>query len=1207
MLLEASAGTGKTYALERMVARLVARNENPLKIDEILVVTFTNRAAREMKERIRSLLSLRAREADRDPMERERCREAVSGFDRAAIYTIHGFCQMVLSSWPFESSSPFRQELVPGGVMESAELRSWIAGLKKEALDRDLFRIAYREAGSLESLIAGISKSMADDNIPPGAVVLPTLEESAAFDAFVETSALPGSPLALAAEALFSRSWSDETVKELIKTATGSKRGKTAGSLEKIRLHMAACGNLCDRGEAGIIPLSRAVFGDPAGLKVGGHFLELLRAGIILAGNGESGETASLISALSTLIHEMEPYVEDSSGKLISLVEPYMQCAFQDKAEKAVKDRLENLKNQSGRWGYADLIRRVADKVADGDSPLLKVLRRRFKAGLIDEFQDTDPRQWNLFQTIFGHSGTGHVLALIGDPKQSIYGFRGTGLQAYNSARSAVDEDRVFRLDTNYRSTPRLVDAANRFFSPLFTPDFEAVHSGKTDSPKLIWPDGETAVTLYGTEHKEDAAAAIAGEIRLMLDPMNGAKWQQPDGPERAVSASDIAVLVRSTAEGDLVLESLAQRGIPGVNIRNRSIFTQSPAGVLRGLLDAFENPRKVGQWKSVLLGSFFELPADLLMRFQEEGRLDVFVEKGGEWRKLFLQGRSTEAFDDFFMFSTRVGEWAAEAGSTALGEYLKMPWTQRVLKENGGMRTWQNWRQLSELIQNRQAEGVTDISRIKSWMREQAEIPESEGSSEVQRLESEDPAVKVLTMHSAKGLEFPLVFILGGFRSGSRKGGSGDYRFDREGKLVVDRVCRESNREAHLAYSWEEDKRLWYVAFTRAGVKLWIPLPRGETLTEADSLLDEAFRNENGASTEVSRIPPHELLGKKDTPVFRENLDESIRKLADEMPGLFSTTVFSSVNLPPLEPEPREKPLAAELPSEPPSRRDPATGSYTSLVKSAFGQDSDEDEDRDVDFDSISPSIPADSPETEPLPMAADRGALFGTLVHALLEECDFQKVRDNDEAGWQADSETDELFADLSRRFYPRRWYGSRKEDLKRLVWNTLRSPVPGLGRLCDVEKSQRREELEFLMVIPRGGELSSGDLQTMISRGFLKGFIDLCLNTGGRWWVVDWKSNVPPGRESAGSYDDETLKKMMDHSHYHLQYELYLLSLCRTLSGSRGTPVNWEEEIGGAVYLFVRGTRESDSRGVFTSKPSLERMLTLASVMGLEGVVK
>ncbi|RKX70393.1 MAG: hypothetical protein DRP60_15785, partial [Spirochaetes bacterium] len=936
-----------------------------------------------------------------------------------------------------------------------------------------------------------------------------------------------------------SRAWSDEAVKGLIKTATGSKRGKTAASLEKIRSHMTACGNLLSRGNAGIVPLSQALFGDPAGVGVKGHFLELLTSGIALAGgsgSGGSGETASLISAIDALYQAMTPYVEYNGDSLISLVEPYMQCSFQDIARKAVNDGLENLKNRTGRWGYADLIHRVADKVAETDSPLLKVLRRRFKAGLIDEFQDTDPRQWNLFKTIFGNPETGHILALIGDPKQSIYGFRGTGLQAYNNARSTVAEERVFRLDTNYRSTPRLVEAANRFFAPLFGLNFEAVHSGKTNSDKLIWSGGEIPVSFIRAGDKNQAAESIAGEIRGMLDPKTGAKWQRADGSKKAVSASDFAVLVRSAAEGELVLDYLGQMGVPALNIRNRSVFAQPLAGVLRGLLDAFENPRKVSLWRSVLLGEFFELPADLLVNFQEEGRLDEFVERGGEWQKLFLQGRSTEAFDDFFTFSSRVGDWVAEAGKKSLGEYLKKPWTRRVLPGNEGMRNWQDWRQLCELIQNRQAEGVMEVSRIKIWMREEADAPEMEGSSESQRLETENPAVKVLTMHSAKGLEFPLVFVLGGFGGLTKRGRESDYRFDEAGKLVVDRVCRESNREAHLAYQWEEDKRLWYVAFTRASVKLWMPLPGDGPVSRMDSLLDEAFRRSGDGAAEVNQIPPHETVKPKEAAEFRENLDAAIRALAAEDPQLFSTTEIPEVNLPPLSLENREKPTAANLPDGPTSRRDPVTGSYTSLVKSAPSHDSGEN-DKDVDADTNANNSSALSLPGL-LPMAGDRGALFGTLVHALLEECDFPKVRNNDEDGWQNDEQTEELFASLSRRYYPADWYEYRAADLKKLVWNTLRSPVPGLGRLCDVQPEKMRAELEFHMAVPRKGSLSSGDLKTVISRGFLKGFIDLCLNTNGKWWVVDWKTNVPPGVESAGSYNGETLELMMDHSHYHLQ---------------------------------------------------------------------
>ncbi|MCK5736667.1 MAG: PD-(D/E)XK nuclease family protein, partial [Spirochaetaceae bacterium] len=420
---------------------------------------------------------------------------------------------------------------------------------------------------------------------------------------------------------------------------------------------------------------------------------------------------------------------------------------------------------------------------------------------------------------------------------------------------------------------------------------------------------------------------------------------------------------------------------------------------------------------------------------------------------------------------------------------------------------------------------------------------------------------------------------------------------------------CRESNRQAHLAYQWEENKRLWYVAFTRASVKLWMPLPRGKNVCQAESLLDEMLRNENDSSLKVGKIPPHEILKPKDADDFRTSLNRRIQDLTRENPQLFSAVELNDANLQPLEAQSYPKPEAADLPDKPTAWRDPVTSSYTSLVKST---PSEEEDDRDVDA-GIS-GIPGEETVTEaaaeksePLPMAADRGALFGTLVHALLEECDFSKIRNLDTPGWLADEETDKLFSSLSRRYYPSDWYNSRAGDLKTMVWNTLRAPIPELGRLCDIERGEMRAEIEFNMAVPRKAELFSGSFQAKISSGFLKGFIDLCLKSGGRWWVADWKTNVPPVVESAESYNESTMKEMMDHSHYHLQYELYLLALCRTLSGNRGEAVNWEEEIGGAVYLFVRGTRENDSRGIFVSKPTLERMLTLASAMGLEGVLK
>jgi ATP-dependent exoDNAse (exonuclease V) beta subunit len=172
--------------------------------------------------------------------------------------------------------------------------------------------------------------------------------------------------------------------------------------------------------------------------------------------------------------------------------------------------------------------------------------------------------------------------------------------------------------------------------------------------------------------------------------------------------------------------------------------------------------------------------------------------------------------------------------------------------------------------------------------------------------------------------------------------------------------------------------------------------------------------------------------------------------------------------------------------------------------------------------------------------------------------------------------------------------------------MVRSALRCGIPGIGRLCDVDAENRSAEVEFLMEVPRTAKLPVDGRDAVLSRGFLKGFVDLLIRRGNSWWVLDWKTNLPTDSMSVDAYDAAGCAALMEHHRYELQYELYLLALCRTLSSARGRSVDWEKEIGGAAYLFVRGTREEDSRGVHTGKPEFGRMEALASAMGLEGVI-
>jgi len=1158
--LEASAGTGKTYALERTVSQLIGRYENPLRIEDILVVTFTNRAAKELKERIRIHLTNLSKVGKEE--ERDRYRRAISSFDRAAIYTIHSFCQMVLASWPFETSSPFRQELLIGKEIEELETRAWITGLQKEDSNWDLIRAAYHKSAEIEKLISDLVDGIVSDSIPDWALVKPDREELSNFVDFFKSAEAPGSVLGKAADELFGGDWSIEEISAVLKKGGKNKRAK---SIEKIRNHMKLC-----KGVRNLFSLSKLVFGES-------HFRDLLAVALSSKSTSTNSKPgSSLANALLTFFEQMKPYVERpfEDYKLPnSLVERYMQFAFFDFAMDEIRKRVECTKLSTGQWGYADLIHRVVESVLMPNSPLLPILRSRFSAALIDEFQDTDPRQWKLFKRIFGED-SGHILGLIGDPKQSIYGFRGTGLQAYLEARKVAPRSRIFRLGTNYRSKENLVRAINKFFAPLFESTefgFNSVESGYQGKRVLEWPEAKAAINLLGVKSRRDSALLIANHIRRLLDVETGGFWRRADGSRERVLASDIAVLVRKKSEEEEIFLRLKELGIQTQKLRSTSVFTQKIVRLLDGMLDAFDSPRDASRWRSLLLGGFFSLPPVYLDSFEREGRLDEFVEKGDECRTLFNSGHATKAIEDFLRFSTILGDWICVAGDEKLGAYLAKPWTERILAEPDGERIWQDWRHICELIQRRQSDGMRDISLIREWIGETSTLSYLEENAV--RLESDKPAVWVLTMHKAKGLEFPLVFIHAGYNTKKSQQIWKEYRFVERGKLTIDRLKSRSNRMRHTLFEWEENKRLWYVAFTRAVEKLWSPLVLEGALTEGESLLIQAL----GEEYDSSKIPPHQIIAGKDVEAFRKSLNEHLTLLCKEYPELFSFSIDEPLELSPLESVVTPEPVGLSRPATFFGDRDLVQSSFTSLIGSLTPKG----ENFEVAVDNV--------------PLGSYAGKRFGDLIHKLFELCDFEKAREFEEDEWCENEGVEAFFRNTALNFYDLNWYMEWGLSLKKMVWRSLRAKIPDLGCLCDV--GVRKAEVEFFMAIRNGSRL----------HGFLTGRIDLLICVYGRWWLVDWKTNLPSAKNWEGVYDYKTMRLIMDEHCYHFQYELYLLALCGSISSGLGRAVDWNEEIGGAVYVFARGTEEGNSGGIYFAKPSRERMLTLALAMGAGNLLK
>ncbi len=1217
MLIEASAGTGKTYALERMVARLIGRENQPLSIDNILVVTFTNSAAREMKERIRLILTRRSRETWRSSSERERYRNALTDFGRASILTIHSFCLMVLGTWPFEASAPFRQEMIPGNKLETEEAHTWLASLDASAIAPEILESAYRQAGSSTKLISEIVRELIGDGRPPGSVLLPDSEDIEAFNSFVSDSNNPEGRLSAAADSLFTPAWSSAALKAVFKAAGGAN--KTAASLNKICAHMAAC-----RALKGIPALTDGILGDPAEAGIKSHFHELLHAaaGLNTDAGSLDGESSALLQALKDFLTIIAPYIEirkeGREVKAVNLLDRYMRCIFYGLVRQKLKPRVDRRKDETGIWGYADLIQRVSQAVERPDSPLTRLLRTRYRAALIDEFQDTDPLQWQMFHSLF--SGPGHILALIGDPKQCIYGFRGTGLQGYQAAKSLIPAEKQYRLETNFRSRASLAAVINRLFSPVFRTrcdggrpiGFFPVESGRPAGDRFCYPHAEIPITIIKAASESEYADGIVREIRALLDPETGGQWisDSPIGEtgtrdpslSRRVLASDIAVLVRTVRQEEDFISRLTALEIPTLCYRSRSVFTQPICEAVYGLLRALDAPRNQALWRSVLLDEFFRLPPDLLLRLEQSGCLDHFSEKGMEWKRLFVSGKSFLAFESFFGYSIKLASWAEETGYAGSADHLRHPWTRRVISRSGGERLWQDWRQISELIQKKQSEGLRDIPGIIAWMRRCAQDQNLEKSEFLVRLETESPAVRVLTMHASKGLEFPLVFLHGGFTGKTKHSSRDSYRFDDRGTLVTDRLCRERYFNRHRANNWEEDKRLWYVAFTRAVYKLWAPFLSDEKrVVQMDSFWDIAI-SRTADPPDQFRLPPHESMDRKNAGGFKQQLCSKLDEFAENSDLMHLIDSGTSQPTPLPKPKPaRQGPLClAPLPSCPAGMRDPATESYTSLLLS-LRRDSGYPVEQDKDVDHIIASSDDFLPEADndTNPLGQDGGAIFGQLIHACLEQCDFSLAASDDKRIWFSHQDTEDLFNSLANRFYPPNWYESRSAALKTMVRRALRVSIPSLGRLCDLQPRQFRREIEFQVYLPQGTSLDVDSTEIRIDSGFLKGFIDLLLRKDGRWWVVDWKTNLLP---SGRSYED-----IMKENLYRLQYELYLIGLCRTLSGNLGRPIDWEKEIGGAAYLFLRGLDEQSEDGIWTSKPTRRHILGIAKAMGCFEAIK
>jgi exodeoxyribonuclease V beta subunit len=1135
-VIEASAGTGKTYTIEHLVVDLLIRGQG---IDALLVLTFTERAAGELRARIRQLLvrilnntgpPLLAGESWLiDDRARGRLEQALFSLDTAAIGTIHSFFARVLTEHAFAGRRLFDGSLEDGRTLFGLAF--------KRALRREL----ARERGTAATLLM-LWLTQNSEGIDDFASRLYKLHVSRRdirprFDAEALGREVENNPLFDVdlqaeiddlADALGAASVHHSTVKSL-------RERKLPRLAAAIRQHGRSLATVFDTEAFEAI---RTVAQKAQGKRL------------------PAGRPAELLAAINALAAQLVP----------------LEAAVVQSCLPVVRDALETHKRETGAYDFDEIIAGVAQALKGPEGQrLITGLQARYTHGLIDEFQDTDTQQWTIFQQLFVESPANHHVYLIGDPKQAIYRFRGADVHAYIRARRQILDSGQPRipLQRNYRSTPGLIEACNLFFDqrarePYFDDaDFrydEPVQPGKAVS--AVHADGTPSVPVHvleiepaeeGLKKNElfrGLAREIAREVGALLSGPRRLCVGEP-GRERPVPANEIYVLTVTNRQAEQIVADLRAEGIPASLYKQDGLFQTSEARAVRDLLAAVADPRDREARARAWITPFFSVPLEVLTDLEEIPDDHPLLRRLAQWKAAADGGRLESLFAQILDDSgIVVRELLFQEGERALTNYMHL--FEILLEESQTSGCG-----LAELV-----------ALLDGYINETRLPPREDGN--VQRLETDSASVQVMSIHKSKGLQADVVFLYGGFTAPSA--GIRDEYPDGETPVVdldpSDERAKQADRERG-----EEQQRLYYVALTRARGRLYLPyVPEGHWSRHWKG----GYKRVNDRLAAVLTMPEAAALF-------------TVRKFRDKPPprGLAAAgqTARSPVSWRPGRGELDLPDLTAEMDRLHQRHRAFEVTSYSRMKR-----DWERTEEPIEAEETYLEDVPEADPEALPEGMLPG-GRDTGTLLHTILEKAPL--VQTAASAGLDAwrglatvKRVVDDAFAKSSVAL-------RHRAAVEEIAYRALTTPVrPDEGEaipgFCNCTREAR--ELEFLFPFPEASHPRLADApgdRVEIERGFVKGFIDLVVEHQGRVYAVDWKSDV------LDSYDRAAVAACVQEL-YSVQADLYALALVKALEVKTSTA--YEGRFGGMFYVFLRGLGRDvpDGSGVYFVRPAWRDIL-------------
>lgn len=1077
-LVEASAGTGKTYSIGIMVLRCLL--EQGIPIGKILMVTFTKAAVAELEERVRKFVNdahayafglepflaegqdaisdvvQRSAKADADKTKKALAK-ALSQLDELSVMTIHSFCEKNLKEFAFASGQMFQQDI----IADESEL------------------IAKFAAEYWQNLLCGDDKDLIIDN--PDVNYSDFKTAVGDFLKGIELVATEKKPDVDAAMNHL-QSILDNQIEEL----QTYKNGNNTFKKKEIDISNAS------------------------------ELVEFISNNIKNA----------YVQKIPLLYLDA---VKNVIGEAVK-VPTYIY----KKGLNVIAEKLQKHKVERALLSYDDLISKMYDAVHHRSMgpDFIQNVSNNYWAVFIDEFQDTDEQQYTIFHKIFAKNA--RVTYYIGDPKQSIYSFRSADLDVYDDAKKSVHPDHQFTMGTNFRSEQIYVNSLNHLYHKVEAKDFnreglryKEMQASNTNE-FFVHPADEKRLNYFEGDTKK-----LPRHMALKVKELLNSTSYTING--RAIVASDIGVLVSRGQDANAIKAQLELEGIPSILRDGKSIFESDEALFIQRLLQAIDaaNVKNIG---AALVGSFFGI-------------------KSEEWKH-----RATES--DVLFFKTLQLEFAELGIFPSINKILAhYSFYRHITKLGSGDRMQSNVQQITELLHAQQSQGASDIKDFIQYLqRERSGVFTTSGGEELRekRIESDENAVQISTIHKAKGLQYNIVLALTDFSAKlSTRRNFFSYKIPKtkqklerwrakSGAVIllpeVEKDVYDNAVEWHVAQKHEENLRMIYVMLSRAVYATYLFGKEKDKDKGSFSVFEEAIKSASSdedicSNFEIRKVETSksEILATEVQPEF------GIRDTA-------GITAFNSNYF---------------------------RHSYSSLGSGAYHPVDKGEEVKTEKLSDYDRYIFHDFP----------RGAQAGTFLHEMFEITNFK-----DNNSWK--SSIDRICKKHGASFEKESVNGKLHELIKHTVDADLGNGLT----LNKVSDDCKINEMEFFLTTQDWDVLNDPMVKAFfgerlslngnrIPDGYLNGLIDLIFEHEGKYYILDWKSNDLGN--SLSNYTHERLDDAMTNSNYHLQYLIYSVALYRYLKVVLGDSFNYDQHMGGVYYLFLRGMRSGENSGVFYTR--------------------